>query len=57
MLNVDRVINTNYKAVLNVSQIVGKGMIDEGVEDGTIVNLSSLVRTLMLLIVLRKIKN
>ena len=38
----------NYKSVLNVSQVVGKGMIDGGVEDGTIVNISSIVSTVSL---------
>jgi len=38
----DRVININLKAPYNLIQVVGRGMIDHKVENGTIVNISSM---------------
>ena len=39
-----RPMDVNYYPVVNVSQIVAKGMIQHEVKNGTIVNMSSIVR-------------
>lgn len=38
-----RIFNINFKAMINVSQVLAQKMIHEKVEGGTIVNISSIV--------------
>lgn len=42
--NFCRIFNLNFKATVNVSQTVARNMIENKVEGGTIVNVSSVVK-------------